>query len=305
MGPVIQAWAAWATAPDIRFAGSSGGALAALGAWRVETGQTSGIVGARQDPGSARRPVAVEMTTRKETLESAECRHAPASNCASPVALDPSTAFGGKPCEVSAIRAGTPSQHATDDLVAELGVATDEPVRDLGYRGHGWPGNFTVVRNDKTPVETSYDESWGRHLGSTAQWRCKICPDGVGESADVTAADFWRPDDRGYPDFSEGDCVSALIARTRRGYNLVMAAADAGILALAPIDVDALAAVQPLQRARRETLAGRIAETVVAGGEVPRYTGFSLIRLALPRLREIYRTARGTFRRRRTASSNQ
>jgi coenzyme F420 hydrogenase subunit beta len=38
---------------------------------------------------------------------------------------------------------------------------------------------------------------------------------------------------------------------------------------------------------------------MLAGGIVPRYRGFGLIVLALPRLRENWRMAKGSFRRRR------
>ena len=81
----------------------------------------------------------------------------------------------------------------------------------------------------------SYDESWGGVLGPATHWRCKLCADGVGESADVVAADLWRVDERGYPVFTEGPGSSALIARTERGLEAVRAAAAAGALVLRPI----------------------------------------------------------------------
>jgi coenzyme F420 hydrogenase subunit beta len=313
MGSYFEVFEAWATDEQIRYAGSSGGALTALASWLVSTGEATRVVGATADSASPRGTVTVEITTREKALAMAGSRYAPASNAASPAALDPNSAFVGKPCEVSALRAlhhddgplllsffcaGTPSQHATDSLATKLGVPTSEPIRDLWYRGRGWPGRFTVVRDDGSTVDTSYDESWGQSLGPAVQWRCKICVDGVGESSDVTAADFWRADERGYPDFSEGAGVSALIARTERGLDVIRRAIAAGVLAASPMDIADLAAVQPLQRTRRETLSGRLAGTVAAGGRVPRYRGFSLIALGLPRLREIYRTAKGTFRRR-------
>lgn len=323
MGPIVQAWEAWATDPQIRFAGSSGGTLTALAAWLTESGRESRVVGARAAAEQPRRTVSVSITTREEALASAGSRYAPASACAAAGADTVGSLSGdaviGKPCEVSALRAlaatdpggadplllsfycaGTPSQAATDGLLAELGVPVDEQLGALWYRGHGWPGDFTATRADGSTASASYDDSWGHHLGRAVQWRCKICPDGVGESSDITAADLWRADDNGYPLFTDGAGVSALIARTARGHALVLAAIDAGILEATPIDINELAAVQPLQRGRRETLIGRLVGTVAARGAIPRYRGFSLIRLALPRLRETIRVARATHRRRRT-----
>jgi coenzyme F420 hydrogenase subunit beta len=316
MGPVIQVFEAWATDDGIRFAGSSGGVLTALSTWLLETGEAARVIGAASEPSEPRRTVSVQLTTREGAIASAGSRYAPASNAALPAALLPDTAFVGKPCEVSALRAlhagrddaplllsfycaGIPSQHATDRLTETLGVPTGEPIEALWYRGHGWPGRFTVTRGDGSEASASYEDSWGTALGPTVQWRCKLCPDGVGESSDVTAADLWRADDRGYPDFTEGAGVSALIARTARGLDVVRRAVAAGVITATPISINSVAAVQPLHRDRRRTLAGRLLGTMLAGGIVPRYRGFGLIALALPRLRENWRMAKGSFRRRR------
>ncbi|MEO6944856.1 MAG: Coenzyme F420 hydrogenase/dehydrogenase, beta subunit C-terminal domain [Lacisediminihabitans sp.] len=316
MGPIIQVFEAWSTDDRIRFEGSSGGVLTALTSWLVDTGEAARVVGAAGDPAEPRRSISVQLTTKEDTLSSAGSRYAPVSNAAQSGALLPDTAFVGKPCEVSALRAlhaqsdkaplllsfycaGTPSQRATDALTESLGVSAAERIRNLWYRGHGWPGRFTVTRDDDSTVSASYDESWGNTLGPAVQWRCKLCADGVGESADITAADLWRADDRGYPDFSEESGVSALIARTARGLDVVRRAVAAGVIEATPIEITALAAVQPLHRERRSTLLGRLFGTVLAGGAVPRYRGFGLLALALPRLRANWRTAKGSYRRRR------
>ena len=315
MGPVIRAWEAWATDDDERFTGSSGGTLTALAAWLRSTGEAVNVVGARAQQSDPRRTVSVSIMSRDEALASAGSRYGPVSNAAHPDALSPSCAVVGKPCESSALRAlaatgeaplllsffcaGTPSQNATDALVDELGVAPGTPLRSLWYRGHGWPGAFTVTTADGATATSSYDESWGEHLGRAVQWRCRICPDGVGESSDVTAADLWTTDERGYPDFADGAGVSALIARTPRGLDLVERAIAAGVITATPVDIDRLARIQPLQRQRRTTLAGRLVGIRLAGGRVPRFPGFGLTRLALTRLRESYRAAKSGYRRRR------
>ena len=338
MGPAVSAWEAWAADAEIRHRGSSGGTLTALVAWLTETGQVTSVTGARAEPGRPQRTVSVSITSREDALAAAGSRYGPVSAVAAADALAPGTALVGKPCEISAARglldaglggadgrdagtspdtaplllsffcAGTPSQQATDQLVRDLGVAEGAELRDMWYRGRGWPGHFTAELADGSSVRTSYDESWGQHLGKATQWRCKICPDGVGENSDITAADFWHTDDRGYPVFAEGDGCSALIARTPRGHEVLTRAFAAGVLVGRPLDLDALAAVQPLQVSRRTTLLGRLAGTRLAGRPVPRYVGFPLARLAVRDWREAARTARGSFgrvrrQRARTAAS--
>lgn len=318
LGPVISSWEAWAADPEVRLRGSSGGTLTALVGWLVETGEVASVRAVAMDPHAPRRSVPVTITSRSEALAAAGSRYTPVS-VLGPGPLGAEGAVVAKPCEISAARAlarageagaplllsffcaGTPSQAATDDLLAELGVPPGTQLDELWYRGRGWPGAFTARTTSGDTVQASYDESWGQHLGRATQWRCKICPDGVGESADISAADYWRTDERGYPVFTEGAGCSALLARTERGHDLLTRAFEAGVLVGRPLAPDDLARVQPLQVGRRLTLLGRLVGTRAAGRPVPSYRGFGLARLAAPRWLDTARTARASFRRVRRA----
>jgi len=318
MGSYLGVWRAWAADPEVRLRGSSGGVLTALSTWLVESGEVPSVIGAGASKTDARQTVSVSISSRAEALEAAGSRYAPVA-LAGGVVGDPAgddAAVVGKPCEIAALRAlhasaptggieplrfsffcaGTPSQAATTALLADLGVEPDQHVDELWYRGRGWPGSFTAI-TDGHRVEASYDRSWGQFLGPTMQWRCKICPDGVGESSDVTAADLWSTDERGYPDFTEGPGYSALIARTERGRDVIARAQQAGVIVTEPISMDDVAAIQPFQRNRREQLFGRLLGARAAGKPVPRYRGFGLLRLSLRRPRTTVRTLRGSFRR--------
>nr|WP_217645264.1 Coenzyme F420 hydrogenase/dehydrogenase, beta subunit C-terminal domain [Nocardioides terrae] len=310
LGSYLGVWAAYAADPAVRHAGSSGGVLTALAGWLVENGEIVQFVGAGPSL-DARRTVPVSIGTKEEALAAAGSRYAPVSNAAR-ATFAASDGLIGKPCEASAVRAlaervgsaplvlsffcaGTPNQFATDDLVELLGLP-DAGITSLRYRGHGWPGAF-VASDGNTVRSMSYDESWGKHLGPTMQWRCKLCADGVGESADIVAGDFWDIDERGYPLFTEGDGRSAVTARTERGADVVRRAIAAGVLIADEVGADEVAAVQPSQRKRRTSLAGRLAGCLSAGRRVPRYHGFGLLALAARDVRENLRAARGGRRR--------
>lgn len=323
MGSYLEVWRAWAADPELRLRGSSGGVLTALSSWLVESGEVPSVISAGASKTDPRQTVSVSISTREEALEAAGSRYAPVALAGAvgefgraPHEGAAGVAVVGKPCEVAALRAlgaseraggseplllsffcaGTPSQAATTALLADLGVRPDQHVDELWYRGHGWPGSFTAIA-DGHRVEASYDRSWGQFLGPTMQWRCKICPDGVGESSDVTAADFWSTDERGYPDFTEGPGYSALIARTARGRDVIARAQEAGVIVTEPISMDEVAAIQPFQHNRREQLAGRLIGARAAGQPVPRYRGFGLLWLSMQRPRSTVRTLRGSFRR--------
>jgi coenzyme F420 hydrogenase subunit beta len=319
LGPNVGLWQAWATDDETRRAGSSGGALTALHAWLLETGRAARITGAAADRRAPRRTVPVTITTREQALAAAGSRYAPVGALENPDVFRSDSAVAGKPCEIAALRAaapdlvdgepplmlsffcaGTPSQTATESLLTELGIMPDEPVDALRYRGNGWPGRFTA-RSGAREVSADYDESWGRVLGPTTQWRCKICPDGVGQAADVVCADSWETDERGYPTFAEGDGISALIARTPRGREAILAAVDAGVIAVRPLDGAHLRDAQPLQTARRRFLFARLLGSRLGGRRPPRYRGFGLLRLSLRAPREAVRVMRGTLRRVRAA----
>lgn len=321
LGTYLEAWQAWATDPEVRRAGSSGGVLTALNTWLLSSGRAARVTGAAGAEENVRRTVPVTITTREEALSAAGSRYAPVSALANADALTAGSSVTGKPCEISALRraasdlvdgepplmlsffcAGTPSQHATDTLLQNLGIAPEHDVRALRYRGDGWPGRFQA-RTDDLEVSADYDESWGRVLGPTTQWRCKVCVDGVGESADIVCADSWATDERGYPVFVEGDGVSALIARTARGLEAIQAAVAAGVIELGPLEMSQLASAQPLQTARRRFLFARMLGSRLAGRRPPRYRGFGLLRLTLEKPREAVRTLRGTYRRVRSQRS--
>ncbi|NDR52963.1 Coenzyme F420 hydrogenase/dehydrogenase, beta subunit C-terminal domain [Actinomyces sp. 565] len=317
-GPVLGAWEAYATDEGMRHEGSSGGVLTAIASWLLESGRACRVVGARKDQADPSRTRSVSVQDPQEARALAGSRYAPAANAAAPDAASSGTAFIGKPCEAQAIRslsrergqrpiilsffcAGTPDQRATDRLLDELfagtGADRDLPLCDMRYRGHGWPGEFTAVAADGTTVSTSYSESWGKALGPTVQWRCRLCPDGVGEYSDVTASDFWRATPDGYPDFTDGEGVSALLARTPRGLEIIREAEKAGVITVTPLRLDDLRQVQPYQHERRDYLVPRRTAARLMGLHTPRMRGFGAWRRALARPRDSWRQLRGSVSR--------
>ncbi|MBW4818531.1 Coenzyme F420 hydrogenase/dehydrogenase, beta subunit C-terminal domain [Rhodococcus qingshengii] len=313
-GAFVSSWQGWASDPDIRFSGSSGGVITALAAWLLETGRATSVVGSRGGETDPKRTVTVSVEDTVGVKSISGSRYAPVSNAELYKADDSRQVFVGKPCEASAAAklseaagvqdppillsffcAGTPSQLGTDNLVRLLGHAND--VDDVRYRGNGWPGEFRLSKNGQRVGSMSYDESWGRHIGRQIQWRCKICPDGTGGDADISVGDFWAADANGYPVFDTAEGNSVVIARSQRGAVILREAAAAGIIALAPVDLDDVAAIQPLQVERKITLLGRLVGRIVTLKRVPRYRGFGLAVLSTKGVKKSTRAVVGTARR--------
>ena len=57
-------------------------------------------------------------------------------------------------------------------------------------------------------------------------FRCKICPDAIGDSSDIAALDTWR----GGSPKGEDEGFNAAIVRTKKGLGLLNEAAKAGYI---------------------------------------------------------------------------
>ncbi|WP_256977047.1 Coenzyme F420 hydrogenase/dehydrogenase, beta subunit C-terminal domain [Rhodococcus sp. RS1C4] len=227
--------------------------------------------------------------------------------------LDSASVVTAKPCEISAVRqaggsgetspirlsffcAGVPSQKSTSLLKSAL-IGNSARVTNLRYRGFGWPGGFYVKSDIGEEGYMAYSDSWGKYLNQTLQWRCKICPDGVGDSADIAGADYWDSDEQGWPILEERPGQTLLIAKTARGAKVVAAAQEAGFLNIESVDLKRFPLVQRYQVNRRRTVAARVFGARLGGRSVPKYVGYGLGWKFVMNFKESVRTVAGTYRR--------
>lgn len=300
-GPYISMRTGWATDPDLRFKGSSGGVLSGLLAWLIDEGDVKGALTNGADADRAVANVPVLARTRDDVARAAGSRYAPSAPLAAVDFAEPGPfAFVGKPCDVAAFRAlaaeepsldaqfpvvlsffcaGVPSLDGGEAVLAALGVAPDETA-SFRYRGHGWPGRATALTAAGEEVSMTYHESWGKILSSRVQHRCKLCADGTGKAADIVCADAWETDAAGYPLFEEADGTSLIVARTAKGAALLARAEAAGAIVTAPFDVARLAEMQPGQTRRRQALLARLWGQRLLGRPAPCYRGLNILRAA-------------------------
>lgn len=302
-GPVRQLKAGHATDDEVRYLGSSGGVLSALAIYLLENGLVQGVLHVAPDAARPYDNPSQISRTREDVLRAAGSRYAPASpldrvrECLDSPGV---FAFIGKPCDVAALRAiaarmpdvsakfrymlsfmcaGTPSLRGTEQVVRHLGFDPSEVAR-FRYRGNGWPGMARAETSDGRSAEMDYDSSWGKILNRYLQFRCKICPDGTGEFADISCADAWHADERGYPIFTETSGRSLVIARTAEGRRLLEEAEQTRCIATEGIEVASVAAMQPYQTHRKQALIARLVGFRLGGQHVPQYHNFELAKAA-------------------------
>jgi len=302
-GPFLEMHTGWATDPELRFSGASGGALSGLLLHLLESGEVEAVVQIAAAPDNPIGNRTVVSRTRADILAAAGSRYAPSAPLArlhAFVATGRRHAFVGKPCDVVALRAlaeerpeiavtfpvmlsffcaGVPSETGGQAVLEALGAGPEE-VTGFRYRGQGWPGRATATFHDGSERSMSYHDSWGGILSNHVQHRCKICADGTGKAADIVCADAWESDAAGYPVFDEADGVSLIVSRTTLGARLLGDAVTAGRIETGPFDVAQLAVIQPGQRERRRALLARLLALRLAGRPVPRYCGLHLWRAA-------------------------
>ena len=79
--------------------------------------------------------------------------------------------------------------------------------------------------------ELHYLDLWGDDESMwKLPWRCKVCPDGIGEAADIAAADSWPGGSPTRGESEDDPGTNAVVVRTAAGLELLEAAVRDGAL---------------------------------------------------------------------------
>lgn len=303
-GPWRRIVRAWASDPRVRFEGSTGGVLTALAQYLLRTQRVAFVLHVKA---STTEPTFGEPTlsfTEAEALRSGGSRYGPTApllDICDVLDRNEPFAFIAKPCDIAALRNWARHDDRVDELVHywltmvcggygppaftdgfldRIGLTRSE-LTAFRYRGRGCPGPTRAEAGDRVE-ERHYLDYWGDDDTQwSLPWRCKICPDGPGETADIAAADTWpggSPDREGSID---DPGTNAVVARTTNGVRLIEAAERDGAITIErDILVDDLSTYQPHQVKKKYAVAPRLAGIADTGRIVPGFTGLRLDALA-------------------------
>ncbi|GAC1674264.1 MAG: hypothetical protein NVS9B2_23570 [Steroidobacteraceae bacterium] len=314
-GPAELLAVGFAHDATVRHRASTGGVLTALGQYLLASGRVKFILhtaASRTDPLRTARALSFDAAA---VLEGAGSRYGPAAPLVDFTALleraEP-FALIAKPCDIAAVRnlaridsrvdrylryaltfvcGGASDLVKSEEVASGLGIGRDE-LTLFRYRGNGNPGPTRLETKDGRSFELSYRQMWEDEATWRIQPRCKICPDAIGESADLAASDVWpgggpTGDDEGF---------NGVIVRTERGLELYRAAlADGAIVAESrEIGFRDLDVFQPHQVRKKRAVWARLAGMRAAGRHIPETHNLRLAECArLNTLRENLDEARG------------
>ena len=276
---------AWAGDPEVRFRAATGGALTALGVHLLRSNKASFILHTGADPEQPMRSRWVLSETPQQVIANSGSRYGPTAPLGGLLkALYRAEPFAiiAKPCDLNAVHRLAMTDSRLDELcVARLVmvcggqsrlsksqalldefVIKEDDLSLFRYRGYGNPGLTRIETSDGRVFEKTYLELWESAEKWQLETRCKLCPDALGEAADVAAADVWP----GGSPTGEDAGFNGLIVRSACGKALVSAAAEAGDLVLGePITARQLDDFQPHQVRKKEALTARYEGLIQAG----------------------------------------
>ena len=322
-GPYLRVVRGFAADPEVRFEGSTGGVLSALAIYLLESGRVDFILhvaASTSHPTWGERHLSFD---RAGVLAAAGSRYGPAAPLVDVhdiLGRGRPFAFIGKPCDVAALRnlaaqepdvgalcryllapvcGGFMEPRAMTAYLAGLGLEEDD-LAAFRYRGRGCPGQTRIEAKDGRVIEKTYLDMWGEDDSAWGlPFRCKVCPDGIGEAADIATSDTWPGGAPTLQDMATDRGTNGIIARSRAGLELLEAAASDGALAIereiGPRDLDLY---QPHQVRKKRAVWARHAGLRAAGKLTPEVRRLRVEELARAAgLAANLRQARGTRRR--------
>ena len=286
----------YAADPEVRFKASTGGVLSALALFLLDTGRIDFVLhvaASKQQPMRSERQISFD---RVQVMEGAGSRYGPTAPLVDFVEVldrEQPFAFVGKPCDINAIRnlaktdtrvdrycrycltifcGGTSELGKSEELLDAFDVK-EEQLSLFRYRGYGNPGPTRLETKDGRHFNKNYNEFWEGESGWRLQFRCKICPDPNGESADLAAFDIW-------PDANpqgEDEGFNGIMPRTAKGLELLEAAVEAGVLIIdRPFTAREIDVFQPHQVRKKKAVWTRLQALQQSGQLIPEVSGLRI-----------------------------
>lgn len=294
-GKKEEVYLGWSSDPMIRKSASSGGTITSIACYLLINNIVDGIIQICESNKIPYKTKTVINYSIEDVLHCKGSRYSISHPLDIFEELDKNKKYCliGKPCDITVFKnylsldpdinnvitlslsffcMGLPSDKAQLKLLNKLDTNL-EKIKEINYRGNGWPGYATALNLDNSKKSITYDESWGKILGRDLMPYCRYCIDGIGEDADISCGDAWYEKD-GKPDFNEHDGRNVIFARTKKGKDLLEQMGQAKKIYIEKIDnyEEYLRIIQHSQFMRRATLKSRILALKLMMRPYPHYS---------------------------------
>ena len=255
-GPIERICMAYASNDHLRYKAATGGALSAIAGYLIESRKVDAIlhVGASGlRPYFGHSSLSTDISGVNNNCGSIYASVPPLEQIMRVINEKIIVAVIAKPCDISAIRLLSKTEHRVNEYIPYMlspfcggffppfamknflsseGIG-EYDVESVSYRGNGCPGPTIIKLKDGRKIEKSYLDFWGTDSSQWHMpWRCRICPDGSGEAADISAGDTW-PDCTPTKEMINNDLgTNAVITRTPKGDELLRSALNSDYLTL-------------------------------------------------------------------------
>jgi coenzyme F420 hydrogenase subunit beta len=237
---------------DIRFRATSGGCVTTLLLYLFRSGQIDGAVVTRLSHDDPLRAEEFIARTEGEILSAIGSKYLPVpiNTMLRTIGAESGRfAFVGLPCHIHGLRRAqmmipglkekipfvfglvcsrTMSHHGWRLVLDKMGVVPGD-IRELKFRGDGWPGGLTVTMRDGSRKTMPMLGSWFSEIFGGfyfSQPYCMMCDDVLADYADIAFADAYLPEVMK----ADKTGTSILIGRTEAGRGLIEQARSAGQL---------------------------------------------------------------------------
>jgi coenzyme F420 hydrogenase subunit beta len=255
-GPIEKMVTGHSSDSKIRHKAATGGGLTAISLYLLESGQVDGILQVAGGGLKAYFGHSQLSQTREDVINGSGSVYAstsPLENLLKILDTGITIALVAKPCDISAVRllgkkdsridrqikalltpicGGFFPPFAMENFLKSVGADEDD-VQSVSYRGEGCPGPTIIRFKNGETITKTYLDFWGTDSSQWYMpWRCRICPDGSGEAADIVSGDTW-PNCEPTLEMMENDLgTNVVVGRTSRGTEIINGAIKANYLSL-------------------------------------------------------------------------
>jgi len=261
-GYVKSVYEGFSTDANIRKNSASGGVTTALLSWMLSEKKVDYVVCADFADESPLHPAVVILDKVEDVGRAKGSKYLPLPMADALRFIrenDRTFAVVGLPCHIQAFRsaakqdatvrerislfAGLFCQNVSSYKGLNLFLARHhidpEEVASFSFRGNGWPGGMTLELNSGKREFVPLPSYW-RSLQYFYPLRCKACPDGLAEHADIALGDAWLPE---YGQGNPG--MSMVLTRTEQADQLIHELMESGVIEAKSSDLNRLKQSQP------------------------------------------------------------